>query len=128
MIRMLGLAAVLVGVATFSALGAGARDWVVVQSSGEVYVQSSGVQLVSLSRGPTTLAPGSVLLTAPTGRVMLVRGAQTMIVSPNSIVAGPRGPTNQPTTILERSGEVEFDVDKQNVQHFSVETPYLAAV
>ena len=69
MVRMLGLAALLVGVGTLAAIGAGADDWVVVQSSGEIYVQSSGFQLASLSSGPTTLAPGSVLLTAPTGRL-----------------------------------------------------------
>ena len=32
------------------------------------------------------------------------------------------------TTIVEDHGFVESDVDVQNVQHFSVETPYLAAV
>ncbi len=58
---------------------------------------------------------------------MLVRGKEVMVVGPNTVVTVP--PDRQgTTTILQRAGEIVFDVDKRNVKHFAVETPYLAAL
>ena len=65
-----------------------AADWKVAQTSGKVFIQQKGVQLVSLSKGGS-LKAGSVIVTERNGRVKLVRGDQTMIVSPRSMVTLP---------------------------------------
>ena len=105
---------------------AAAADWKVAQTSGKVFIQQKGVQLVSLSKGGS-LKAGSVVVTESNGRVKLVRGDQTMIVSPRSMVTLPAERGGK-TRILEGVGLVEYEVDHRQVRHFSVETPYLAAV
>ena len=103
-----------------------AADWRVAQMSGNVFLQHRGVQLASLARGGL-LKGGSVVVTDRNGRAKLVRGDQTMIVSPNSMVTLP-GSRGGSTKIIEGVGLVEYDVDHRKVRHFSVETPFLAAV
>ncbi|WP_457940833.1 FecR domain-containing protein [Mesorhizobium sp. 10J20-29] len=94
--------------------------------SGRVFMQHRGVQLASLATGGL-LKSGSVVITDRNGRAKLVRGDQTMIVSPNSMVTLP-GSKGGSTKIIEGVGLVEYDIDHRKVQHFSVETPFLAAV
>ena len=127
MTRLLGLIAAFLVAAAAPALAAG-DDWVITKASGEVFVQSVGATYIAVSTAGGRVAPGSVILTSASGRVMLTRGRETMVVSPNSIIGIPAGTNGQFTTILERTGEVEFEVEKGNVQHFAVETPYLAAI
>jgi hypothetical protein len=57
-------------------------------------------------------------------------GAVTIMFSPISVLKIPGGKSGNGglTTILQRSGTLVFDVEKQNVRHFEVSTPYLAAV
>ena len=106
---------------------ASADEWRIVQSSGEIWIGSAGVQKASL--GPNEIVPGGATLTTGAGgRAMLTHGTQTMMVGPNAVVTVPDGDSAGITTILQRAGEVTFDVDRQKVQHFAVETPYLAAV
>jgi hypothetical protein len=96
--------------------------------SGAVTITVQGAQPVALRRG-ASLPSGGILTTGPTGRALLVRAEETMIVGPNAAIAIPQGSNNrQFTTILANSGVVEFSVDRKNVQHFAVETPYLAAL
>jgi hypothetical protein len=105
---------------------ASAADWRVAQKSGRVYVQQGPVQLASLSED-AVLKNGAVVVTEKNGRALLVRGKQTMVVAPNSVVTLPaEGGTL--TRILEHFGQVEYNVDHRQVRHFVVETPYLAAV
>lgn len=103
-----------------------AADWRVAQMSGEVSVRTGPVKLASLSPGGT-LKGGAVVVTGRNGRALLVRGKQTMIVSPASAVTLPADAGGY-TRILEGAGLVEYDVDHRDVQHFAVQTPYLAAV
>lgn len=105
---------------------AGAADWKVAQMSGQVFVQQGPLQRISLSAG-RVLKSGAVVVTSKNGRALLVRGEQTMIVAPNSIVALPRD-GGKFTRLFEQLGQVEYNVDHQKVQHFAVETPYLAAI
>ena len=52
-----------------------------------------------------------------------------MLISPNSIIGIPAEQKNElATTIIQQAGSVLFEVEKRNVKHFEVETPYLAAV
>jgi len=110
--------------------GAAAEDvaWRVSKSSGEVWLTTSGVQQASLT-DETTLKPGDNIRTGRNGRALLVRGEETMLISPNSVIGIPAEPKNGlTTTILQQAGSVLIEAEKRNVKHFEVETPYLAAV
>jgi FecR protein len=75
------------------------------------------------------LKPGDTIRTGRNGRVLLVRGEETILVAPNSVIGLPRRRrTGLATTILQQAGSILLEVEKQNVKHFEVETPYLAAV
>jgi hypothetical protein len=58
-----------------------------------------------------------------------MRGEESMLISPNSVVGLPTDQKDgMSTTILQQAGSILLDVEKRNVKHFEVETPYLAAV
>ncbi|MEH2518779.1 hypothetical protein V1279_004352 [Bradyrhizobium sp. AZCC 1610] len=124
--RALGTAFVL---ATASAaFAADGDDWTVHKSSGEVWLAGSGVQQASLKQ-EDVLKPGDTVRTGRTGRVLLRRGDEMILVSPNSVVGVPaQKKEGLSTTIVQRAGSILLDVEKRNVKHFEVETPYLAAV
>lgn len=104
------------------------NTWQVRKSSGEVWVATSGVQSVSLTQD-AVLKPGDNIRTGRNGRVLLVRGEESILVAPNSVVGVPLEKKNGlPTTITQQAGSILLEVEKRNVQHFEVETPYLAAV
>jgi hypothetical protein len=102
--------------------------WRVRKSSGEAWTTSQGVQAVSLSQD-AILRPGDTIKTGRNGRVLLVRGSETILVAPNSAVGIPaEKKSDRPTTITQQAGSILLEVDKRDAQHFEVETPYLAAV
>lgn len=111
--------------------GASAADdgiWSVRKSSGEVWLATSGAQQVSLNQ-EETLKPGDTIRTGRNGRVLLVRGEETISISPNSVVGVPADKKEGlSTTIIQQAGSILLEVEKRNVKHFEVETPYLAAV
>ncbi len=129
MFRVLRLTVALALIATLAGItNAGDGDvWSIVKVSGEVWVQSDGMQRVSLGDAPT-IAAGATLTTSAGGRVLLRRGAETMVVGPGSVMSLPKASTRFFTTVLEATGEIEFDVERRNVRHFAVKTPRLAAV
>lgn len=102
-------------------------SWKVSKSSGEVFIDAPGAQPAALS-ADAVLTPGATVRTGSNGRVLLIRGAETIMVSPNSVIQVPADKSGGMTSILQRSGSVVFDVEKKNVRHFEVSTPYLAAV
>ncbi|GLH82342.1 hypothetical protein SSBR45G_72510 [Bradyrhizobium sp. SSBR45G] len=125
--RLLILIACLL-VPTPMAFAADGEPWLVSKSSGDVWVTSQGAAQVSLGR-EDALKPGDMIRTGPNGRVRLTRGAETIVIAPNSEVGLPAAAKDgMATTILQRAGSILLDVEKRNVQHFEVETPYLAAV
>lgn len=104
-----------------------AADWVVKRMSGKVWIKPQGAQPASLKSG--MVVPARTTITTRRGaRVMLVRGKETMMIGPNSVVGIPPQPRKGRTTIYQQAGQVLFDVEKKHVKHFSVETPFLAAV
>lgn len=121
------MAALILGTAS----GASAADdgvWSVSKSSGEVWLATSGTQQVSLNQ-EETLKPGDTIRTGRNGRVLLVRGEETILISPNSVVGVPaEKKEGLSTTIIQQAGSILLEVEKRNVKHFEVETPYLAAV
>src|SRR3954453_20485006 len=74
-----------------TACGASAADdgvWSVGKATGEVWVATSGAQQVSLSQ-QEALQPGDTIRTGWNGRVTLVRGEETILISPKSVVGLP---------------------------------------
>jgi hypothetical protein len=115
-------------VAASSAFGAEEGAWSVGKSSGEVWMTASGAQQVSLGK-ENILKPGDTIRTGRTGRVLLVRGEETILISPNSVIGLPaEKKEGLSTTIVQQAGSILLEVEKRNVKHFEVETPYLAAV
>jgi len=124
--RVLTMAFVLGAASSAAAAEEGA--WSVSKSSGEVWMTTTGAQQVSLGK-EEVLKPGDTIRTGRNGRVLLVRGEETILVSPNSVVGLPtEKKEGLSTTIVQQAGSILLDVEKRNVKHFEVETPYLAAV
>jgi hypothetical protein len=102
--------------------------WTVSKSSGEVWLTGSGVQQASLKQ-EDVLKPGETVRTGRNGRVLLKRGDESILINPNSVVGVPAEKADGlSTTIVQQAGSILLDVEKRNVKHFQVDTPYLAAV
>jgi hypothetical protein len=121
------VAALILGTAS----GASAADdgvWSVGKATGDVWVATNGAQQASLNQ-QEALKPGDTIRTGRNGRVLLVRGEETILISPNSVVGLPtEKKEGLSTTIIQQAGSILLEVEKRNVKHFEVETPYLAAV
>jgi hypothetical protein len=120
------LASVLLGVGS----NAHAQDlWRISKSSGEVSIMAEGFQPVALTAG-MNLQPGSSIRTGQNGRVLLMRGNETVLISANSAISFPKnGKQNgMSTTILQQAGSILLEVEKRAINHFEVETPHLSAV
>jgi hypothetical protein len=131
--KSFAFAAAIFGAAVFAGglSSAAAQDnvWRVTKASGDISIEAAGAQPVALT--PTaSINPGDTIRTGANGRVLLQRGAETMMISPNSVVGVPKPKAGSAvtTTILQQSGTILLNVEKKNVQHFEVATPYLAAV
>src|SRR4051812_33936475 len=82
------LTMVLVIGAASSAIAADEGVWRVSKSSGEVWRSTSGAQQASLTQ-EEVLKPGDTVRTGRNGRVLLVRGEETILISPNSAIGLP---------------------------------------
>ena len=102
--------------------------WRVSKSSGDVSVTTAAGEQTALIAG-ATLKPGDNIRTGQNGRVLLMRGEETILISPNSAIGIPNArKEGLSTSIIQQSGSILLEVEKRNVKHFEVETPYLAAV
>lgn len=103
-------------------------SWSVRKSSGEVWISAPDVEQASL-KPDQILNPGDTIHTGRNGRVLLVRGEETILISANSVIGLPKEKKDGlSTTITQQAGSILLEVEKRNVKHFEVETPYLAAV
>ncbi|TWB02136.1 FecR family protein [Bradyrhizobium stylosanthis] len=126
-LRCAFVAALTLGMAS-AAWAADDGVWSVSKATGEVWIAADGAQQVALNQDET-LKPGNTIRTGRNGRVLLVRGEETILISPNSVVALPAEKKDGlSTTIIQQAGSILLEVEKRNVKHFEVETPYLAAV
>jgi hypothetical protein len=124
--HVLAMAFVLLGSA--SAMAADDGIWSVSKSSGEVWITTTGAQSASLKQ-EDTLKAGDTIRTGRNGRVLLMRGEETILIAPNSVIGMPTEKKDGlSTTILQQAGSILLEVEKKNIKHFEVETPYLAAV
>ncbi len=114
--------------AASGAFAAEGGTWSVGKSSGEVWITNGDVQQASL-KPEDNLKPGDTIRTGRNGRVLLSRGEESILVAPNSVIGLPAEQKEAlTTTIVQRAGSILLEVEKRNVKHFEVETPYLAAV
>jgi CHASE2 domain-containing sensor protein len=104
------------------------RGWKVTKWSGAVTWTTAAGQIAKSLDG-AVIGPGDRLATGANGRVMMVRGQDTLVMSENSSLQVPLAEmTGSTPTIVQIRGRVSYDVDPRPVQHFIVETPHLAAV
>ncbi|CAN7194625.1 FecR family protein [Bosea sp. LjRoot9] len=123
-----GLAlAVIVAIGAVPAAQAADNLWRIAKVSGEAWVSGSGVQPASAAQ-QAELRPGDSIRTGRNGRVLLVRGAESILISANSAISLPEAGRPGMSTVIQQAGSILLEVEKRNVQHFEVETPYLAAV
>ncbi len=125
------LCAAVLAAASLLARQAFASDatWHVAKSSGEVFISSADApQPVSLT-SDAEVNPGQTIRTGESGMLLLTRGEESLLVSPNSVIDIPKeNRDGMSTTIMERAGSVLVRAEKRKVNHFEVVTPYLAAV
>lgn len=106
---------------------AGQDGWTVVKVSGPAW-QMIGGEHSDLADG-MTVQSGALVHTGERARLRLQRGTESMIIGPSTELSINERPGQALSTVVaEKAGSAAFDVEKQNVQHFSVETPMLAAV
>ena len=121
---MLATLALVVAFPAFAQDGA----WRVSKVSGDVSVTPQGGPQGGLADG-ATVKPGDNVRTGQNGRVLLTRGQETILISPNSVIGIPADKkAGMSTTIIQQAGSILLEVEKRNAKHFAVETPYLAAV
>jgi len=113
-------------VTTFGA-AAFADDWVVVRLRGQVLQHVDG-EWIKLKRGG--VVPDSrVIRTLKTGNVEFERGNESVTIGPNTQIQIFDEESVKPfTTVKQYFGTVTVDAEVRRVQHFAVQTPYLAAV
>ena len=99
--------------------------WHVGKSWGDFWINA---QVVS-GNGDPTVGPGDSIRTGRNGGVVLVRGKESILISPDTDVGiSKNGGDEMSTTINQRTGSITLEVEPNDMKHFQVETPYLAAV
>jgi len=109
-------------------LAAADGSWVLVKSSGDVRVQTAPGRWTRVSTS-NSLQPGDTIWTGPRGRALLRHATGVLTLAPQSMVRIPDhdfGPKR--TIMLQYEGQVSADIEKGPSGHFSIRTPYLAAV
>jgi collagen type III alpha len=101
--------------------------WTISEASGSVTILKSGISRAAVRGG--TLAIGDFVSTASSGRAVLIRGGEYLVVSPGSRIRIADPVTSGGfTQIIQSFGNTIFRIKKKTTPHFAVETPYLAAV
>ncbi|MEP1188620.1 MAG: FecR family protein [Roseibium sp.] len=122
------LACILLALQVCDAQAASAGEWVVKRVSGISYFVAPNIPAFRVKKG-MVFHKGYTLGTRSGSRVLIVRGTDSIAVGPNTTFALSkyRSPGTT-TTLLQRKGTLDVDVQKRRRPHFSVETPYFAAV
>lgn len=106
---------------------AAADDWTAIRLRGQV-IQLVNNQWVPLQRGDV-VPDTRYVATMATGHVELARGGEIVSLDPNTqIRIFDKGGPKPFTTVKQDFGSVAVEAEVQQVQHFAVQTPYLAAV
>ena len=105
-----------------------ADDWQAAKLRG-IVLQLVDNQWQPLQRGDI-VSDTRVIRTTVSGHAEFTRGGETIDLEPNTqIQIFDKAHHQKPfTTVVQQFGTVSVEAQVQNVQHFAVETPYLAAV
>lgn len=105
------------------------QSWEVRRISGSAWLLQTGHQQVQLEKN-SIVQPGNTLKTGDRSRVLLARGKERIQVGSNTILSIPVEAELKPgqTKIKLKSGRLDLIVKKMPDEHFSVETPFIAAV
>ena len=123
------LAAVLAGVLALPLLSAsaGAAEWWIERMSGNVQIHDGG-SWVTLNQD-RELNAGDSIWTGRNGRILLKNDQGSVLLAPKSLVKIPaQALPNNFSVLFQTHGTVSAEVDKRRTRHFSIQTPYLAAV
>ncbi|MEW4459815.1 FecR family protein [Roseibium algicola] len=100
----------------------------ITRISGTVYLVAPGIQAHRARKG-MALHKGHTIATRKGARAVLQRGNDSITVGPNTEFALSQYRSNDSqTTLLQRKGTIDVDVETRGRPFFRVETPYLAAV
>ncbi len=104
-----------------------ADDWLVTKLRGEA-LQLVGNDWAPLNRGDV-VPDDRVIRTLASGRAMLQRDGETIEIAANTqIRIFDKAGGKHFTVVQQHFGTVAIEAEVRNVQHFAVQTPYLAAV
>lgn len=111
-------------------LHAGDSDsgWRMIQAVGEVSISSAGGLTLIAVKPNDPIPVQAVVQTGATGRAVLVRGNESVMLAPQTRITLPKSSDPSRTILLQSAGRALFQIGKRPVAHFEVQTPYLAAV
>jgi len=124
--RMLTLLGLIVAMSLALGSAGFADDWVAVKLRGQVLQLVEG-DWAKVQRGDV-VPDDRVIRTLGNGRVDLQRDAEVISLGGNTQIQIRDKTGKRFTTVQQHFGTVEIEAEVQNVQHFAVETPFLAAV
>lgn len=117
---------VVVAVLMLGAMGAQAGDWTAVKLRGDVFVYANS-SWEPLHRG-SVVPSERVIRTSANGRVQFQRGNETVEMSPDTQIKIYDRNGAKYTIVQQQFGQVAIEAERRLVQHFVVQTPFLAAV
>lgn len=127
MFRPLLVAALILGACFSAPAQAGSDDaWQIVQSAGDVQVITEGDKPSAVAPH-TELPEGTIVTTGKSGRAVIRRGQEQVVIQPLTRLVLTRA-TPGATTILQSAGSALYRIGKKKTPHFQVDTPYLAAL
>lgn len=103
-----------------------AQHWIAERLRGSV-LQLESSSWVALEHGDV-VPDGRKIRTLGDGRVELVRGQERIALAGNTEIAIRDAAGQKMTSVIQTLGSVTIEAERRNVQHFSVQTPVLAAV
>ena len=107
------------------ATAAVADDWVAQKLRGEAFVFEHG-GWVQLKRGDI-VANSSAIRTMKDSQIEFVRDHETIDLGADTQIRIFDRPGQRYTTVKEAMGTVRVEANVENVQHFSIQTPFIAA-
>jgi hypothetical protein len=120
------VAGAILAIVILSTTSAFADDWVATKLRGKV-IQLVDNEWVPLKRNDI-VSDDRAVRTLVGGWVTFQRDAETIELGPNTQIRIHDGDGERFTTVEEHFGTVSVEAEVKNVQHFAVQTPFLAAV
>lgn len=111
----------------FATSGLMAADWQVVKVVGLVWVVGVDMEPQRATAG-MILPDNATVATTSRSRALLRHGEDILNLGPDTHVAPQARPVHGLTTVLMRQGDLDLDIEHRAQPHFSVQTPFLAAV